>query len=74
MLAPQTLTEATALAAQRDGLVTKLEARWRWLDANPGHPQFREREDKALIDLATYEAMEDALREAATRLLGGRVA
>jgi len=75
---------ATALAAQlateRDALVTRIEKRWAWLDESntvdlgewtveKHHPRFDEREDALLADIRQYEAIEDALREAAAVLL-----
>ena len=73
MNAPQTIADGLALAAERDALVVKLEARWRWLGENPGHPKYREREDLALEDLGVYELMEDALRAGAANQFGGAV-
>ena len=61
---------ALRLADERDALVTRLDKRWDWCDANEGHPQFIEREDAVIADLATYETMEDALRDAAGVLYG----
>lgn len=32
-----------------------LDKQWRWLERNPGHPQFRRNEDRFLAKLAEYE-------------------
>lgn len=61
---------AIALNHERNALVDLLEKRWTWLDANPGHPSFIEREDEVLADLKRYEQQEDALRMAANALFG----
>jgi hypothetical protein len=61
---------AFALTEERNRVEALLEQRWAWLDAHPEHPQFVEREDAVLGDLATYEQMEDALRSAADVLFG----
>lgn len=61
---------ATTLAKARTEVVARMEKRWGWLDANEGHPQFEEREDALIADIAEYEAMENALRDAATALYG----
>lgn len=50
------------LTTQRDETLARLDRRWAWCDANPGHPLFAEREDAVLADLAEYERLEDALR------------
>ena len=65
---------ALGLATERDELVRLLDKRWAWLDANPGHDQFIDREDALLTILAQYEATEDALRQAASVLYGGQAA
>lgn len=64
------LAMALNMADERDTLKAKLETRWNWLNANPGHDQFVEREDAVLEDLKRYEALEDALANAANALLG----
>lgn len=61
---------AAELANERTLLVDRLERRWSWCAANAGHPALAQREDAAIADLRTYEAMEDALREAASVLFG----
>lgn len=65
---------ALQLTAERDALVARMDRRWAWLDAHEGHPQFVEREDALLADIATYTRIEDALREAASVLYGGSAA
>lgn len=70
MSPPTTIEEHAALAADRDALVDRLEKRWEWIGANPGHPRFIEREDEVLADLKLYEEHEDALRMAADALFG----
>jgi hypothetical protein len=52
------------LTEQRDAALELLQRRWNWLDANPGHPLYREREDACLVALADYERLEDAIRMA----------
>lgn len=49
------------LLTERNEILDRLEKRWRWLDANPNHPQYIEREDACLADLADYERLEGAL-------------
>lgn len=61
---------ALALADERDALVARLEKRWAWCDANEGHEAFIDRESAVIADITSYEAMEDALRDAADVLLG----
>lgn len=76
---------ALSLSDDRDELVRLLDKRWRWLDerstidlaawtVEKHHPQFDEREDALLAILAQYEAIEDALRHAASVLYGGQAA
>jgi hypothetical protein len=49
------------LLTERNAVRDRLEKRWRWLDANPNHPEYAAREDACLADLADYERLEDAL-------------
>jgi hypothetical protein len=55
----------TTLTDKRDELVSKMEAKWRWLDLNSDHPKHREREDEFLSNLKQYEAIEHRLSSAA---------
>lgn len=54
--------DSLTLTKQRDDVLALLETRWKWLDANPNHPLFREREDACLDALKEYERLEDAIR------------
>ncbi len=63
-LANDALRRATALAAERDTLRQRLEDGYGWLERNKGHERFREWEDRWLGWLASYRAIEDALRGA----------
>lgn len=67
------ISETLELANERDIVKARLGKRWDWCDANPEHPEITSREDAVLVDLAMYEAMEDALRDAGRALLGGPV-
>lgn len=58
------------LAGERDAVLKRLDARWDWCDANVGHPAFTDRESSVMDDLATYEAMQGALDNAAEALFG----
>lgn len=59
-----------SLSKERNEAMRLLDKRWAWCDANAGHPQFAEREEALIGLLHEYEAMEDALRDAATALYG----
>lgn len=69
-LSASAIALAIALADERDVVEQRLETRWKWLNANPGHPQFVEREDAVLADLKRYEAIQDQLIVAADVLFG----
>ena len=41
----------------------KLTKRWTWLDANPGHEKYAEREADCIATLAEYTEWSDVIRE-----------
>lgn len=52
-------------AATITDLVRKLDTAWDWLDANPGHPDYRARESLWIAWLRLYEEAVDAERRRA---------
>lgn len=56
---------AIKLTEERDALIERMNKRWAWCDQNEGHPQFIDREEALIADIASYEAIEDELRHAA---------
>ena len=77
------IKRADELRGDRDALEARLTKMWRWLDRHDPNapysdgqhtPQFLEREEQAITVLADYEAVCDALNEAADVWLGKEAA